>query len=44
MTKTELLHALIEYKDQWSKSPGIASIIQLVIDILVEDMENEHLR
>ncbi len=41
MTKTELLHGLTEYKDQWQSSTGIANIIQLVIDILVDDMEHD---
>lgn len=38
MTKTELLHALVEYKDTKANSPGIQNIIQLVVDILVEDI------
>ena len=40
MTKTELLHGLTAYKEEWENSTGIANIIQLVIDILVEDIEH----
>jgi hypothetical protein len=39
MTKTKLMYALIEYKQSLEDRPGIANIIQLVIDILVEDIE-----
>lgn len=41
MNKVELMHALVEYKLTKDESPGIANIIQLLIDILVEDIEKE---
>lgn len=39
MTKTELMQGLIEYKATLEDKPGIANIIQLVIEIVVEDIE-----
>lgn len=40
MTKTDLMHGLVEYRDIRQKdSPGIANIVQLLIDILNDDME-----
>lgn len=41
MTKTELMHELIEYRDSKDKSPGLANIIQVVIDILLDDIAAE---
>lgn len=41
MNKVELMQALVEYKATKDESPGIANIIQLLIDILVEDIEKE---
>lgn len=40
MTKTELMHGLVEYYNERKKdSPGIANIVLLLIDILNDDME-----
>lgn len=41
MTKTELLHGLAEWMAEKEKdSKGIANIIQLTIDILLEDIKH----
>lgn len=39
MTNVELMHGLIKYKDTLKDRVGIANIIQLVIDIILEDIE-----
>ena len=39
MTNTELMHGLVEYKATLEDRPGIANIVQLVIDIIVDDIE-----
>jgi hypothetical protein len=39
MSKAELLQGLEEYRVTKQSSPGIASIVQLVIDIVAEDLE-----
>ena len=40
MKKGELLAGLAAFKASKENSPGIANIIQLVMDILIEDMEH----
>jgi hypothetical protein len=39
MNKAELLRGLVNYKESKINNTGIADIIQLVIDIIVEDVE-----
>jgi hypothetical protein len=41
MTKPDLLQALTTYKNHWQHSKGIADIIQLVIDILLDDIKDK---